>query len=113
MSYTVLKALAQWYSRAVQALIRATSSVEDTIVHGIAKLENAAWDVEQRMHDQAMSAANQLANKEHEAIQKAHDAAVASLVRARLNMNASAKALDGKIAAVYEKLDKAIELHVG
>ena len=113
MSYTVLKALAQWYTRAVHALVVATSTVEDSIVHGIAKIENAAWDVEQRIHEKALSEANRLANKEHEAIIKAHDAAVAAMVRARIAMNASAKALDGKVEAVFKKLEAAETLHLG
>ena len=111
MSYTALKALAQWYTRAVHALVVATSTVEDAIVHGIAKLENAAWDVEGRIHAQAMSAARQLANKEHDAIQRAHDKAVNAMVRARIAMNESSKALPGKVEAVYKALEAAQSLH--
>lgn len=113
MSYTILKHLAQWFTRATQALIVATSTVEDSIVHGIAKIENAAWDVEQRMHDQAVSAAHQLANKEHEAIQAAHDAALAALVRARRAYDASNNAIESKRDAVDARLQQALDLHLG
>lgn len=111
MSYNVLKAMAQWYTRAVHALVLATSTVEDAIVHGIAKIETAAWDVEGRMHAQALSAAHKLANREHIAIHKAHDDAVAAMVRARIAMNNSARQLTNKIDAVDNELMKAIELH--
>jgi hypothetical protein len=113
MTYSVLKALAQWYSRAVQALVTGTSTLEDSIVNGIQKIENAAWDVEGRIHEKALSAAAALANKEHIAIQKAHDEALTAVTRARAAYGRIVKVMDSEVRAIYDRLDDAHTLHRG
>lgn len=116
--YNALKAAAQWFSAIVHRLAVMLASIEDSVATASRKAELKLWDVEGRIHDAALSAAHQLANKEHEAIQAAHDEVVGALavarramVRAESAVAASRMTIDGKVEAVYDKLAQAVELH--
>lgn len=109
--YAFMRAFAEWMSRVTHAMLSATATVEDSITQGIAKVENAVIDVEGRIHDKALSAAHALANKEHAAIQKAHDDALRAVTRARAAYGRIVGTMDKDIETVWAKLDDAVERH--